>query len=188
MISTKEPCTSMETKTIARVNNVAIVAGTDSQKLVPIKPICEALGIDDSNQFKKLKDDEDLQSIIVLSTIIDSSGKPREMLCLPLEFVFGWLFTINPKNVKPEAQAAVRTYRMECYRTLYKHFSAYSQFNEEKQNKLSAEFEKFRELKTNFNQARKELQESERRMIETKNMTFESWEQEQRQQSIDFNL
>ncbi len=146
----------METKTIARVNNVAIVAGTDSQKLVPIKPICDALGIDYSTQVKKIKEDEDLQSTVGLSPIVAADGKDREMVCLPLEFIFGWLFTINPKNVKPEAQAAVRTYRMECYRTLYKHFSAYSQFNEEKQNKLSAEFEKFRELKTNFNQARKE--------------------------------
>ena len=178
----------METKTIARVNNVAIVAGNDSKKLVPIKPICEALGIDFPNQFRKIKEEEDLNSVVVLSTTTGADNKQYEMVCLPLEFIFGWLFTINPKNVKPEAQAAVRTYRMECYRTLYKHFSAYSQFNEEKQNKLSAEFEKFRELKTNFNQARKELQESERRMIETKNMTFESWEQEQRQQSIDFNL
>ena len=176
----------METKTIARVNNVAIVAGNDVSKLVPIKPICEALGIDFDSQRKKLKDDEDLNSVTVLSTATGSDNKQYEMLCLPLEFVFGWLFTINPKNVKPEAQAAVRAYRMECYRALYKHFSAYSKFNEEKQNKLSTEFEKFRELKTNFNQAKKELQESERRMIETKNMTFESWEQEQRQQSIDF--
>ena len=177
----------METKTIARVNNVAIVAGNDASKLVPIKPICDALGIDFPNQFRKIKEDEDLNSTVVLSTMVASDGKDREMACLPLEFVFGWLFTINPKNVKPEAQAAVRTYRMECYRALYKHFSAYSKFNEEKQNKLSAEFEKFRELKTNFNQAKKEMQESERRMIEAKNMTFESWEQEQRQQSIDFS-
>lgn len=177
----------METKTIARVNNVAIVAGNDASKLVPIKPICEALGIDFDSQRKKLKDDEDLNSVTVLSTATGSDNKQYEMLCIPLEFVFGWLFTINPKNVKPEAQETVRAYRMECYRALYKHFSAYSKFNEEKQNKLSAEFEKFRQLKTNFNQAKKEMQESERRMIETKNMTFESWEQEQRQQSINFS-
>ena len=34
----------METKIIARVNNVDIVSTSDEQ-MVPIRPICEALGI-----------------------------------------------------------------------------------------------------------------------------------------------
>lgn len=176
----------MDTRTIARVNKVAIVAGNDSQKLVPIKPICEALGIDYSNQYKKLKEDEDLLSVMVLSTITDSSGRPNEMLCLPLEFVFGWLFTINPKNVKPEAQEAVRSYRMECYRTLYSHFTAYSRFNEDKQAILSDEFEKYQELQANFNQAKKDLAESKKRMNMAKDLTFEEWEEKQKQMTLDF--
>lgn len=35
----------MKTKIITRVNNVDIVSTSDEQ-LVPIRPICEALGID----------------------------------------------------------------------------------------------------------------------------------------------
>ena len=112
----------METKTIARVNNVAILAGNDSEKLVPIKPICEALGIDDDAQRRKIQDDDFLSSVAVLSTATGADGKQYEMFCLPLEFIFGWLFTINPKNVKEEAQEAVRQYRIECYRVLYNHF------------------------------------------------------------------
>ena len=94
------------------------MAGNDAKKLVPIKPICEALGIDYASQFTKIKNDEDLSSTVVLSTIVATDGKEREMVCLPMEFIFGWLFTINPKNVKPEAQEAVRTYRMQCYHVL----------------------------------------------------------------------
>lgn len=176
----------METRTIARVNKVAIVAGNDSQKLVPIKSICEALGIDFSNQYKKIKEDDDLSSVMVLSTITDSSGRPSEMVCLPLEFIFGWLFTINPKNVKPEAQEAVRSYRMECYRALYSHFTAYSRFNEEKQAILSDEFEKYQELQANFNQAKKDLAESKKRMNLAKDLTFEEWEEKQKQMTLDF--
>ena len=176
----------METKTIARVNKVAIVAGNDSQKLVPIKPICEALGIDYSTQVKKIKEDDDLSSVMGLSPITDSSGRPSEMLCLPLEFIFGWLFTINPKNVKPEAQEAVRSYRMECYRALYSHFTAYSRFNEDKQAILSEEFEKYQELQANFNQAKKDLAESKKRMNMAKDLTFEEWEEKQKQMTLDF--
>lgn len=176
----------METKTIARVNKVAIVAGNDSQKLVPIKPICDALGIDYSTQVKKIKDDEDLQPTMGLSPIVAADGRDREMVCLPLEFVFGWLFTINPKNVKPEAQEAVRSYRMECYRALYSHFTAYSRFNEDKQAILSEEFEKYQELQANFNQAKKDLAESKKRMNMAKDLTFEEWEEKQKQMTLDF--
>ncbi|NEM97202.1 phage antirepressor N-terminal domain-containing protein [Pontibacter burrus] len=36
---------------------------------------------------------------------------------------FGWLFSINPKNVKPETQNAVRRYKSLCYDILYQNFS-----------------------------------------------------------------
>ena len=173
MISTKEPCTSMETKTIARVNNVAIVAGNDSQKLVPIKPICDALGIDYSTQVKKIKEDEDLQSTVGLSPIVAADGKDREMVCLPLEFVFGWLFTINPKNVKPEAQAAVRTYRMECYRTLYAHFSEYAEFVEVRSQAIERRIEEYQKLQRDFNQAKDNMSKSREKLNEAKAFTFE---------------
>lgn len=101
---------TLNTREIAKVNNVAIMAGNDPKKLVPIKPICEALGIDYARQFQKLKDDEDLGPIIGLTPTVAADGKIREMVCLPMEFIFGWLFTINPKNVKPEAQEAVMSY------------------------------------------------------------------------------
>ena len=54
------------------------MAGNDAKKLVPIKPICEALGIDYASQFTKIKNDEDLSSTVVLSTIVATDGKERE--------------------------------------------------------------------------------------------------------------
>lgn len=56
----------METKIIARVNNVDIVATSDEQ-LIPIRPICDALGIDFARQRKKIQEDEDLSSVGVLT-------------------------------------------------------------------------------------------------------------------------
>ena len=111
----------METKTIVRVNNVDIIATSDEQ-LIAIRPICEALGIDAKVQRQKIQEDEDLSSVGVLSTSTGADGKQYEMLCLPVRYIFGWLFTINPKNVKPEAQEAVRVYRRSCYDALYHHF------------------------------------------------------------------
>lgn len=44
----------MTTSIIARVNNVDIMSTRDEQ-LVPVRPICEALGIDFASQTVKIK-------------------------------------------------------------------------------------------------------------------------------------
>ncbi len=111
----------MNEKIIARVNNVNIVSTSDEQ-LVAIKPICEALGIAYQAQQLKIKEDEDLSSVNTLSMLTGADGKQYEMLCLPIRYIFGWLFTINSKNVKSEAQDSVRAYRRMCYDALYNHF------------------------------------------------------------------
>lgn len=124
----------MNTKIITRVNNVDIVATSDEQ-LVPIRPICEALGVDFAGQRKKIQEDEDLNSVVDLTPSTGADGKQYEMLCLPIRYIFGWLFTINPANVKPEAQEAVRTYRRRCYDALYAHFFG-SQKRQLEQNQI----------------------------------------------------
>ena len=45
-----------------------------------------------------------------------------DMVCLPLKFIYGWLFTINPDKVKPESAEAVIRYKRECYHALFAHF------------------------------------------------------------------
>lgn len=153
----------METKIITRVNNVDIVATSDEQ-MVPIKPICEALGIDVENQRKKIQDDEDLSSVAVLSTATGADGKQYEMLCLPIRYVFGWLFTINPKNVKPEAQEAVRAYRRRCYDALYSHFFG-SQKRQLEQNQIEISLlEELADLNQQQQQLKQTINEKRRKL------------------------
>lgn len=113
----------METKTIAKINDIEIAVSNDELQLVPIKPICEALGIATWSQTKKIKEDEFLSSVATLSMATGADGKQYEMCCLPLKYVYGWLFTINPKNVAPEAEDAVSRYRIICYNSLYDYFN-----------------------------------------------------------------
>ena len=114
---------------IGRINGVEIYAvkSDDGSILVPVKPICAALGVDDRAQREKINDDEDLSSVGVLSTSTGADGKSYEMLCLPEKFVYGWLFTINPKNVASAARESVRKYRRKCYTVLYDYFNGKSQ-------------------------------------------------------------
>lgn len=141
----------METKKIFTINNVDIVM-TD-EGLVPIKPICEALGVAYERQYSKLKEDEDFSSVITLRVTTGADGKQYEMVCLPHQFIYGWLFTINPKNVKPEAKESVRKYRKACYETLYNHFNGLQQRRNEQdamEKSLLAERDAVDELEKNL--------------------------------------
>lgn len=76
---------------IAKVNNVPIIL-IERGKRVPIKPICEALGIDAEPQRQKILDDDILSSTALLSKAVAADGKDREMLCLPLKYVLAGCF------------------------------------------------------------------------------------------------
>lgn len=177
----------MNTKTVAKVNHVSIQLISDNkEKLVPIKPICEALGIDEDAQRRKLQEDDFLNSTTVLSTVVAADGKNREMVCLPFEFIFGWLFTINPKNVKEEAREAVSKYRIECYRALYKHFSSQAEFLSEKQSLLDQQLEYVEMVKNEFSSAKARLSEAQKKLSEARSLTYEDWENNNRQLGIEF--
>lgn len=177
----------METKTIAKVNDVTIqVISDNGAKLVPIRPICEALGIDYPTQFNKLKEDEFLSSTIGLSPTVAGDGKDREMVCIPLKYIFGWLFTINPRNVKEEARESVSRYRVKCYDVLYSYFAEKSEFLEYKQSVINEKIEKLEELRVNFKTAEKNMREAKTDLFKAKDFTYEEWKMTQRQQLIDF--
>ena len=115
----------MKETLITRINDVAIAATSNEQGdiLIPIRPICDALGVAYQPQHRRLQEDEFLSSVVTLRVTTGADGKKYEMVCLPLQYVFGWLFTINPANVSEEARPAVKRYRLECYDALYNHFA-----------------------------------------------------------------
>lgn len=109
---------------ISRINGVDIVTvDRDGEVFVPIKPICEAIGIDVDAQRNKLNADEFFNSTTAIITAVAADEKEREMYCIRLRDVYGWLATINPGKVAPDAREAVTRYRRECYDVLYEHFT-----------------------------------------------------------------
>lgn len=115
----------MKETLITRINDVAIAATSNEQGevLIPIRPICDALGVNSNKQIEKIKSDPILGSTDTLRVSVGADGRQREMVCLPLQYVFGWLFTINPGNVDERAKEAVIRYKKECYDALYNHFA-----------------------------------------------------------------
>jgi hypothetical protein len=177
----------MTTKTLVKINNVAIqMVENGKDKLIPIKPICEALGIDYHSQRQKLDDDDFLSSVEVLSTSTGADGKKYDMLCLPYEFIFGWLFTINPKNVKEEARPAVAQYRIACYRALYRYFTEQSDFLYEKQALLEKHINDMEVIRHEFFTARDRLNESKKKLNQIREYSFEQWQAEKMQLKLNF--
>lgn len=112
----------MKTRTVSIINNVAILASDVAERSVPVKPICEALEISFPTQYRKLTDHPIFSSVIALRATTGADGKQYEMVCLPIEFLPGWLFSIHPDNVKPEARDNLIEFQLECHRALFEYF------------------------------------------------------------------
>lgn len=109
---------------ISKINGVDIITvEREGEIFVPIKPICDAIGIDARAQRAKLQEDDFFSSTGVIITSVAADDKEREMYCIRLRDVYGWLATINPGKVAPDAREAVSRYRRECYDVLYEHFT-----------------------------------------------------------------
>ena len=89
---------------------------------VPARPICDYLGVDWSGQRQRISRDLVLSGELVPCVVVTpTQGQPdqrREMLCLPLDMINGWLFGINATRVKAELRDRLIQYQRECYRVL----------------------------------------------------------------------
>ncbi|WP_370407968.1 phage antirepressor N-terminal domain-containing protein [Tenacibaculum dicentrarchi] len=177
---------SAETTVVARINEVNILITQDAEKRVAVRPICEALGVSVQKQLERLKEDSILGSTITLGVMVGGDGKTREMQTIPLKYVFGWLFKINPKNVKEEARENLIKYQEECYDVFYNYFSARSEFIEIKQSKTEKQLEVLKGARTNFRNTSKILKEAEAELMEIRKFSFEDFKAEKNQVEIKF--
>ena len=90
-----------------RVTTMLVQAGDEEQVYVPVRPICDFLGVAWSAQRLRIQRDPVLSdvamSVIVTITDVDpGSRRPRTstMLALPLGHLNGWLFGISASRVK----------------------------------------------------------------------------------------
>ena len=92
--------------------------------LVPIRPICENLGVDWSGQRQRINRDPVLSKWVRFAGITPtnpqeaSKGGNPNMLCLPLDYLSGFLFGINAARVKEELRERLITYQERCYKVL----------------------------------------------------------------------
>lgn len=174
------------TTTLAKVNKVNILLIENGDKYVPVKPICEALGINSNGQIERIKSDPILGSVNKMCLSTGADKKQYQMFAIPYRYVFGWLFTIDAEKVKPEAKETVIRYKKECYDTLYNHFTAHSDFHEYKQALIHQKDQELKRIRTEFNTAKARLDDAKKDFDEAMGLTFAEWQAQKQQLKIDF--
>lgn len=178
---------STETKVIAKINEIQILVNQDAEKRVAIKPICEILGVSNQAQIDRLKEDPIIGSTVRLSLTVASDKSSREMQTIPLKYVFGWLFKIDSRKVKEEARENLIKYQSACYDALYNYFTSHADFIEHRQKQIEEQLDVVTEAKTNFKGARTVLNEAENKLTKIRKFTFEEYQAEKNQTSMDFD-
>lgn len=115
----------MDKQFITTVNGIEIAAVCDEEHnfFVPVRPICDALTLNVSGQIQAVKRHRILGSVVCNLHTTGADGKTYDMVCLPLEFIYGWLFSIDTNLVAEERRDIVEKYQLECYQALYTHFA-----------------------------------------------------------------
>lgn len=97
-----------------------------SQVYVPVRPICDFLNVDWSAQYRRIGRDavlsDELTPCVVVTATQGQPDQRRELQCLPLEFINGFLFGINANRVKEEVRERLIRYQRECYQVLAEAF------------------------------------------------------------------
>ncbi|MGL4675851.1 MAG: phage antirepressor N-terminal domain-containing protein [Wohlfahrtiimonas sp.] len=112
----------MNIQSVTFHNQEIQVLNHDSKPYVAMRSVVENIGLDWSSQHKRIIRNEILSSSMVMMTTEQISGVQRELLCLPLGMLNGWLFGIEINRVKPEIREVLKLYQLECFDVLYSHF------------------------------------------------------------------
>jgi hypothetical protein len=103
-------------------DNLIVQLGEDGEIYVALRPIVEALGLDWSGQLQRIKRDPVLGdetrtiSVGVTTTQIKQRGEgAKYYVCLPKQYLSGFLFGINANRVREELRESVIKWQREAH-------------------------------------------------------------------------
>jgi len=95
----------------------------NGEPFVPMKPVIEGMGLSWHGQFEKLNKERWSTWIRVIRMQMPEDDQLREVLCLSLRKLPGWLMTIQPSRVKPEIRDTIIVYQNECDDVLWQYWT-----------------------------------------------------------------
>lgn len=87
-----------------------VVKNDAGQDVVPLKPICEAIGLSWADQHKKMQAAYLTRRLGICIGVIPYADQAREMVCIRLDRVSAYLYTINPDRVRVTGNEAAADY------------------------------------------------------------------------------
>jgi hypothetical protein len=134
---------------------------------IPIKRICQNLGLDYASQLEKIKKDGSFNYRVI--PIVAEDGKLREMVCLPVDQLAGFFFLISPNKVKMEAKPKLITYRKECVKALNEYWTKGCAIREGEFDHLQSKIDRLKKDKANLqsslSRARKQISEGKQKLL-----------------------
>ncbi|NHN78579.1 hypothetical protein HA520_15045 [Azotobacter chroococcum] len=98
-------------------HDLTVITTPAGEHLVAMKPICEAIGLSWRGQNERIQRHEVLkEGMRVIRT--PSTGGEQETICLPLDYLNGWLFGVDASRVKLEIRERLVQYQRECFAAL----------------------------------------------------------------------
>jgi len=93
---------------------------------VAMKPLCRSMGLKWNAQYELIQRDMILSQVVrmIRMTSVGKDGKTyaTEMICLPLEYLNGWLFKVDISRYRGEVRQHLISYQQKCYLVLFDHF------------------------------------------------------------------
>lgn len=98
-----------------------VLLDDDKNPMVAMRPIVENMGLDWKRQYQKIMDR--FNSVVGVTPTVAEDGKQREMVCLPLTKLAGWLYSVNPNKVASHLKDKISRYQEECDAVLWGYWS-----------------------------------------------------------------
>lgn len=93
------------------------------QPFVAMKPVVEGMGLDWKTQYRKLQGGRFNICMVIMTIQIPGDDQRREVSCLPLRKLAGWLMSIHASKVRPELRDGVIAYQNECDDALWAYWN-----------------------------------------------------------------
>ena len=105
-------------------DTIPVAQLAEGEIYVPLRPICEQLGLSWAGQRERTYRDEVLaEALRSIRMTRTEAGGHRAVLCLPLKHLPGWLFGVMAARVKPTMREKILRYRRECFDVLWRAFA-----------------------------------------------------------------
>jgi len=101
---------------------IPVAQADDGGLYVALRPIVDHLGLTFGSQRLRVLRDRILAARTRTMLMTATDGRRRELLCIPLDLLPGYLFGIDTGRVRPELVDKLDRYRTDCFRVLWDAF------------------------------------------------------------------